>query len=391
MKLTKEEFTQQFNLLNCKDRPLVIFGAGEIGMRAILRMDYLGWKENIACMGDNNKEKAGTTLEEIPILSMKEIKEKYPNARIVIAVGNTKAAREIENQLKTMGFKEFISRQALLHRYEFDGVREKALAQHNDTFILRQIVVTVTEKCTLKCKNCIQFMPKFKEPKHADKDIVIESVKRLTEMVTYIQDVSILGGEPLMYPYLVQICEEVGKLKLKGKVKFISILSNATLIPREELLKVMKKYNITMILSDYGILSAKMQEIQVLCTKAGVEWRYAYSKGKNEEKIQQWFEIGALEKQNLTLEAKKLKFANCNNVYDCNMIYKGRYYLCSTAAFLTGLGILDISEDSFDLLRNDIPFDKLTHNYLQFMKNEKVIEACNYCNMHGEVPVAEQL
>lgn len=390
-KLTKEEFQEQLKILLDEDRKIILFGAGEIGKRAALRMDYLNIKNKLLCFADNNEQKAGQTLEGVPILSKLQIKEKYRDATVIITVGDANVAMQIEHNLRELGFTNFISRQALLHRFGYDRTREKALVKCDDKYYLRQIVVSITEKCTLRCKHCSQLMPKFSAPKNTDADKVIDSVKSLLNMIDYVQDVTILGGEPLLHPELPQICTEMGVLKNAGKIKFISIVSNATLMPSKELLKVMKKYGITIILSDYGKLSTKMKEIQQVCEANDVEWRYSYKAGTSEEKLEYWTAMGPLERQNLPEEVLDNKFNNCNSVYDCNMIYDGRYYFCCLAAFLTGLGVTEKSEDSFDLMNKEIPVEELKENWRKFMLEEKRIAACDYCNPQGKVPVAEQL
>lgn len=181
-KLTKEEFEMEFNKLY-EDRPIVIFGGGEVGHRAILRMEYLGLKDRIVCIGDNDPNKSGTTIEGIPIMNKSEIVEQFPNARIAITVGNTTVAEQIRNDLKKIGFGDFISRQAFLHRNEFDGIREKALVFQNGKWILRQIVVCITERCTLKCKNCSQLMPRFANPEDLDTDEIIQSINSLLDSI----------------------------------------------------------------------------------------------------------------------------------------------------------------------------------------------------------------
>ena len=389
-KLTKEQFTNEFNKLFNADKPIVIFGAEEIGKRAVLRMEYLGLKKSIVCIGDNDKEKVGTCLEGISIYSKEMIKEKYPDACIVITVGNSDIAENIKQELTDLGFHDFISRQALLHRFEFDGQREKALVVRDGKYILRQIVVCITERCTLKCKNCSQLMPKFTHPEDIDTEQVIESIHNLTDSITYVQDVTLLGGEPLMNKNLPQICKAVGELKKKGKIKFINIVSNATIVPNEDLLHVMKEYDIMIMFSDYGKLSANMEKAQQVCKDAGVQWRYAYLGGKNEEKIEYWNELGSLEKRNLTKEQLDNKFKNCNSVYDCNMIYRGRYYFCSFSAFLSGLGIMEPEGNSFDLLNKSITEEERIQGYRRYMEEERTIDGCYHCELIGKVPAAEQ-
>lgn len=335
-------------------------------------------------------KRRGGGIEDIPIVSKRELAEKYLDACVIVTVGDDNAAAAIQEDLKNRGFQTFLSRQVLLHRFEYDGHREKALVCVQGRYILRQVVVSITERCSLRCKNCAQLMPHFQHPEHMDAEDVVKSVSRLTEMVDYIQDVTILGGEPLVHPHLSQICEQIGKLKEKGKIKFASIVSNATIVPDAGLLAVMKHYGIKIMLSDYGPISVKMAEIQNACDAAGVDWRYAYIGGRNEQKIEYWTAVGDLKKQSLPKEQLDRKFAGCNNVYDCNTIYRGRYYFCSFAAFMTGLGNIEMSDDSFDLMK-ECPIEELKNSWRAFMLEEKTVEACDYCDMHGRVPAAEQI
>lgn len=389
-KLSKDQFSEEFNKLHDTDRQIVIFGAGEIGKRAVLRMEYLGLKSRIVCVGDNNPNKIGTRLEDIEVLSKEQIRERYPDADIVITVGDAGAAETIQQELMELGFRRFISRQALLHRYEFDGHREKALVCRDGKYILRQIVVCVTERCTLRCKNCSQMMPRFTHPQDIDTSQIIDSVQSLMDSITYVQDLTLLGGEPLMNRELPRICRAVGEMKRAGKIKFINIVSNATIVPGEELLRAMKEYDIMIMFSDYGSLSVNMEKAQRACEENGVQWRYAYSGGKNETKIQYWSALDT-ERRDLTQQQLEAKFKNCNSLYDCNLIYRGRYYFCSLSAFLAGLGIMEPEGNSFDLLNPAMTKEERIQAYRTFMEEEKAIDGCLYCHFHGRVPVAEQM
>ena len=389
-KLTKEEFTREFNKL-FENRPLVLFGAGEIGQRAILRMEYLGIKDRVVCLGDNDVKKYGQFVEDVPVLSKEEIRHKWPDARIAITVGNDEAAKTIKDDLHELGFTDFISRQALLHRFEYDHHREKALVYQNGKYILRQVVVCVTERCTLKCKNCSQLMPRFATPQDISTDIILKSIQTVMDGITYVQDVTLLGGEPLLNKDLPRICEAMGQHKEDGKIKAINIVSNATIVPNDDLLAVMKKYGIMIMLSDYGKLSVNMARIQNECDKAGVQWRYAYFGGKNEEKLQYWNELKSIERMNITQEEADKKFQDCNNVYDCNTIYNGRYYPCSFSSFASGLSVTDIKKNSYDLLDEGKTRMQRAMGWRNYMQEGKTIDACFHCNFGGRVPAAEQV
>lgn len=78
-----------------------IFGAGQAGQMV---RNWLPASHELICFIDNNKDKQGTDLDGIPVLSLGSALEKGPE-RIWIATLNTEAAVSIENQIRSMGFK----------------------------------------------------------------------------------------------------------------------------------------------------------------------------------------------------------------------------------------------------------------------------------------------
>lgn len=85
-----------------KSKPIVIFGAGAVAREYI---DKYGWKEDIAFLVDNDKEKQSTSFKGYLIKAPEEIL-KYRD-RIKILIANKDHEEDIEHQLQGMGIKEY--------------------------------------------------------------------------------------------------------------------------------------------------------------------------------------------------------------------------------------------------------------------------------------------
>jgi organic radical activating enzyme len=70
-------------------------------------------------------------------------------------------------------------------------------------------------------------------PYHISFDIIIMSFDRLMATVDTIDTVGLLGGEPFLYPYLVEVVDYLCK---QNKVKGIRIVTNGTIICKDTLL-----------------------------------------------------------------------------------------------------------------------------------------------------------
>ena len=90
-------------LLECciRDIPIVIYGAGMFG-ESVLELFQLA-DVKVACFADRNVEKKKTMHHGLEVILPSEIKEKYPNAFVVIALGNG-IANEVAEELVKQGY-----------------------------------------------------------------------------------------------------------------------------------------------------------------------------------------------------------------------------------------------------------------------------------------------
>lgn len=254
------------------------------------------------------------------------------------------------------------------------------LIKDNKTHIWRADIM-LTEKCTLNCTFCNMYMPHFKNAKHRDLDEIKNDLDKFFNLIDYISIFHLVGGEPLMYPFVNEVIEYVGK-KYRKKIGRLILTTNGTLTPKSETIKLFSKYNLLISISDYtDEVNYKRRINNLLENLKKNKITYTIRKDIN------WNDFGHPEVVKFPLEEEvKKHFKKCTAPY--KGINKGRYYFChlNTSANLAGL-IPDNKNDYCDLdkinnlglIEHDLGFLKL--GYATFCKN------CNGCNTGIEIPV----
>lgn len=113
----------------------------------------------------------------------------------------------------------------------------------------------ITQKCTLKCKNCNHLIPHFEPARHYDLDTIKQSVETLLQATNYIYKFGILGGEVFLHPQIYDILQF---LLASPQIGCIEILTNGTVIPGKKLLNILGNEKIFLRISDYGIRSSAL-------------------------------------------------------------------------------------------------------------------------------------
>lgn len=88
--------------------------------------------------------------------------------------------------------------------------------------------VHIAEHCNLNCKYCNHFSPLAK-PQFLEIEEYVRDIKKLSELFhEEMQQIKIMGGEPLLHPQIVDFLKITRKYCPKGKIK---ILTNGILLP----------------------------------------------------------------------------------------------------------------------------------------------------------------
>jgi FkbM family methyltransferase len=103
----------EFDRITKQPRPIVLFGAGDLGQYALKRLRRANSQP--CCFSDNNEKSWGTSIEGIEVLSPTDAVARYGDiAAFIVTVFNGSAAR---TQLRQMGCSYVLSAKALFWKY----------------------------------------------------------------------------------------------------------------------------------------------------------------------------------------------------------------------------------------------------------------------------------
>lgn len=364
-------------------KAIIIFGAGIVG--EVVEYVLSSQKIPVYCFCDNNEAKIGGRLHDKPVKALQEIKDKGLDALFVVAIS---IHREIEIQLNDFGYSLITNSRELvgeidITKYDFSvshyQVKEyiESYMRHTaeyiveeDNIIIKNIGLIITERCSLKCRDCINLMQYFKEPKHIDSDINLSSMEKLLENVSCIERVSVVGGEPFVNTEVYSTIEWLVK---QEKVKNVTIFTNATVIPDDEQIKSLKNNKVFVSISNYEVKNQKVTELSEKMKEHGIDYNIV------NERI--WKDLGNLQCRNRADDENNTLFHKC--IFDgCFQLMYGQLHYCARSACGVALKAFPVKEgDYFDLFRTDLSPKEYKAKFIDFLNNKSSAPtACAYCS-----------
>ena len=242
----------------------------------------------------------------------------------------------------------------------------------NIYIVVPMLEITITSKCSLKCKNCISLIPLYKNPSDMDTETNIKSLTAMLDAVDQVNKLSILGGEPFLNNDLYKIINVVAPY---DNVKCIIITTNGTIIPEgTELINSLKNNKVIVRISYYGKISKYTDEIIKLCQDNNIRYELRFLK-------EMWWSPGSIEKRHKNIKQLKKQYSNCP-ASRCNNIIDGKLHHCSRSSNGMYLGIIpNEPKDYLNVLQNS---DKETFRkeIIKFLFHDQdYITACDYCDL----------
>ena len=363
-----------------EDIPVIIFGAGIVGEVLYRACCNAGIK--IECFCDNNLNKTKKSLYDIPVVYTPGLKTKCKDAIFLISAADIK---DVVEQLLSLGYSKWYPCSALLRDFEIYqhkfnvpmefveyAVATAILCHDNyltpDKLFLRSVDIIITERCSLKCKNCSNLMQYYEKPADCDIKELLKTIDKFCDVVDEVNEFRVIGGEPFMNKEFDVI---IKRLIDEPKVKKIVIYTNGTIVPREDKIECLKNNKILLIITDYGKLSRNLKPLIEVLQQNKIAY-YA-------EKARGWTDCAKIMKHERDIEQQKEIFRNCcakNTI----TLSKGRLYRCPFSANADRLrAVPDFKSDYVDI------FDKIAVNEMKkkirkFLLERDFLEVCDYCN-----------
>lgn len=372
-------------LSGIKEERLICFGAGNYFERAYKELSCYGI-EITACI-DNNKALWGSSLHGIPVYSVEWLEEQELS-NFIILIANADHYEEMAMQVKTFGVsEEQIYRYPLngrfsnpekkfwenrlkvscRERYEYIHTKEEvdhkvAQMEKDNLFVIPRIPVMLTTRCTLRCEQCSNLMPYYERPRDYAASDVLGWIQAILDVVDEWICIELVGGEPFLYKELETVLQFVLTCE---KIKHVEFTTNATIIPKENILSLLQNDKVSVHISDYGKIVSNQKFIDVM-----EEYRIKYVLYKE----MKWVAVGGVEPRGRSEEEQRAQYWACPAAKMCKTVLNGKLYACSRAASLHQLGI-EPKMEYIELVDNA----NLQEELKEFLLLNNSI-ACDYCD-----------
>lgn len=381
-------FTENTYVTN---KPIILYGASVYGELAYIALQQMGMFPNFYCDRSlDRKEYFG-----VKVISPKCLDD-FKDANIVIASADF--FYEIKKMLEEMGCTNiFDMSEMLLMNLPMDRLSNRAKEmyanrqhymdivqnQSEDQLIFNRIQYVVSERCSLKCKDCSHLMQYYRHPQDVDLDRYKEAFDLMLEQTDYIAELRILGGEPFMNTRMHKVIEWYHD---QDKIRSISVYTNGTIIPGEIILHALQKEKVKVHISDYKVNADKIKKLlKVFDTHQITYFVRTYDA---------WQDAGGIEFRDYTIEQRRTMFSVCfeRNGYT---FLKGKLFRCPREAHAMNLQAMpDVKADYVDLLNWNGTKDELKLQMRQ-LQEHKWLEGCNYCggpdNHTQSIPAGRQI
>lgn len=400
-----EKCTEDVFLKEAEGKNIIIVGAGNTGKSFLCKYAGIDSNHFIVCDNDADKQQKGIEVKgkKYHVFSVNAINN-YENYVVVIA---SNYYAEIYSQIISIFGKNipifvfpFIdSRSAQLdaqvkqclsdyyyHNHMDLDKRNEFIEKEYEKFLQKEqmvlpyLPICLTTNCTLNCDKCNNLMPYFKEEGKCRDFSAAKVEQSLTYILNVVQELifcELVGGEPFLYKDFERILTFVGS---QNKIRQIVIVTNGTIVPNENILQLLKKYNVLVRISDYGLFE-KIANLVITLEKYGINVRVLQD--------MKWNDPGDIKKRNRRDEELYFQYNKCIFSLRCKYLAEDKLYTCARIAGLYMLGKYDGPEDVLEI-DDTLSEEKLKTFYLH--DNGNGCDYCDLCTIDAglEIPAAVQ-
>ena len=357
-----------------KGQDIIIYGASVYGELALRGLEHLGLKP--LCFVD--RARSGRDYLGYRVLEPDKMKD---HKKACILIASADFFYEIQNYLEALDCENIYDISTLL-RLDLDvnrlsnRAKEMYDAKENYFHAVQATDLTivhlgfcVSERCSLKCKDCSFLMQYYKHPQNIDLDFYKPALDRFIAVVDYISEFRIYGGEPFMNPDMYKLLDWYDDCE---KINTLSIYTNGTIIPSDRTLESMKRKKVKVHISDYDHNMDKVEKLVEILEKESIQYFI--------RRYDSWCEAGDLSPKSHSIEKLKEIYANCFAT-NCYSFLKGKFYACPRAAHAVNLQAMpDIERDRVDFTDKSLSAEELQNQLRVLMHERDFIAACKFCD-----------
>lgn len=224
---------------------------------------------------------------------------------------------------------------------------------HDNRLFLSRVDAVLTDRCTLRCRDCNMVISRFSNPQHRDLNELKQDFDLFFQWVDYLDKLDLLGGEPFLYPLLPELLEYLC-FNYRKRIDKIEFFSNATVLPSPEVLEICRDQRISIQVSDYSAgLPVCREKVDRFIETIG-----KYEIAHTIFKLDQWIDFGLLnsEKETWSEEAMIRFFDLCAPPF--RGLRDRKFYYCHLECSAIKAGLLSENPDGFFDLEDYAPCKK---------------------------------
>ena len=380
----KEELLEE---MRQDGRQLVIYPANKIGRRVAQICQDAGL--TIAAWADDDVAKDGTEIDGIKSYTPANCLRKYPDASLIIAFY---AAFSKGLEFYHKGVRKFYFARELVFDTMPSGhdgryaLTDEEYCNFSAVFSTRSLFQTgfrtlpyvsmaITEYCSLNCEDCSQMMPYYNSKRHYPMEELIQDVDYLLDYIPGLDDFSLVGGEPLVHPEWWKL---VNYLDLFDKIQTIRVITNGTVIPRDEILAQLSKRKLMFYVSGYNITEKNHKKLSEILTSHKI-WHYIFRYPDDLS----WCKINQPKKYNRTPKQNKAVYKACEQKY-CYNYSQGKLYKCYYGVPCVQLNLVPSDVEGYidfrELHKNGVSKEEALNLISEYITTKEPLELCDYCD-----------
>lgn len=358
-----------------------IFGFGFSALDNYKEMfPFLPFEKVLKVFYDNNKQIQNTVQKGIEILNPEELR--VSKKKIVVLVSHWHQL-PVKEQLVSYGLEEY---KDFIAWFELIPILHWVLYKK---LFINNLDISITTKCSLKCKSCSLFMPLYKNPTHTSIGSLKSDLDLLFSKVDYCAYINIFGGEALLHPNLYDYLAYIQE-KYINRISAVRIITNATVLLNSKLRNICKQMNVLFRVSDYSTSNSTIKNQQQKLIAQLIEFGLNFSLSSTTRWQQVYTENGL---SNLSESEITKHHTRCGAPF--KGFQDGKYYPCyiQWSADLLGIQKTEPS-DVVDIIKTDAK-EKI-FKYQMDIIDKGYLSLCKHCYgndplFYHSIPAAEQI
>ena len=252
--------------------------------------------------------------------------------------------------------------------------------ESNDPLFIRSLDLVITERCSMKCKDCSNLMQYFQNPVNYEAGQLLQNVKDLLNLIGFIPEIRIIGGEPFMNR---NACNIIQELIAEKRIHRIVVYTNGTIVPKkEDFIKIVNEKVVFMI-TDYSSCGLNAEsdltgrlvnnkkntdKLEVLCLNHNLKYR--------RHPPENWTEAANIRNYWRTDDENQQIYDRCccKNLYTLS---EGEFHKCPFSAQMARLGKNNFINDFVTITGSDLK-DEVSE-IAKLIKRNKFLQICGFC------------